>query len=82
VEQATLLDTRSSSTASQLEARDNQFRALEKNLEIEHKLTVSMFEEMRTQLQQQRRQSNRIRLAAAVAFALVAVAAALLIRDV
>jgi hypothetical protein len=65
-----------------VEAADNQLKALEKKLEVDHKLTLNMFQEIQIQLHKLRRQVIWVMVAAAVAFALVAVIGAVLIRDV
>jgi len=82
VEQGQQLETYLASTTAMLEASNNQVRALEKKLEIEHRLQQNRFEDTQAQLRKQTRRLGWVMLAALLSLVLAAAAGALLIRGV
>jgi sensor domain CHASE-containing protein len=77
-EQAQQLEASLDSVTVQLEATGNQLEALEKRLDVEHRLQQNMFEDTQAQLRKQNERLRQIMVAAVFALLLAAAAGAIL----
>jgi len=82
LEQAQQLEAFLGSITDQLEANSKRNEALEKRLDVEHRLQQNMFEDMQAQLRKQNARLRQILVAAVFVLLLVAAAGAILFRGV
>ena len=72
VEQAQQLETYLGSVTVQLEAGNRQLLALEKKLDVEHRLQQNMFEDTQAQLRKQDERLRQVMVAAVIVLAAMA----------